>query len=143
MGSPGTLQNTGVDSQLFPSPGDLPNPGIKPRSPALQSDSLPAEPQGKPKNTAVNSLSLLQWIFPTQKLNRDLLHCRQILYQLCYEGSPKGDAVAAWAGNARNLSSIPRSGRSAGEGNGHPLQYSCLKNPMDRGVWRALRMAKS
>ena len=32
----------------FPSPGDLPNPGIKPRSPALQADSLPAEPQGKP-----------------------------------------------------------------------------------------------
>ena len=31
----------------FPSPGDLPNPGIKPRSPALQADSLPAEPQGK------------------------------------------------------------------------------------------------
>ena len=35
----------------FPSPGDLPNPGIEPRSPSLQSDSLPAEPQGKPKNT--------------------------------------------------------------------------------------------
>ena len=31
----------------FPSPGDLPNPGIKPRSPALQADSLPAEPQGR------------------------------------------------------------------------------------------------
>ena len=33
----------------FSSPGDLPNPGIEPRSPALQVDSLPAEPQGKPK----------------------------------------------------------------------------------------------
>ena len=43
----------------FPSPGDLPNPGIKPRSPALQADSLPAEPQQKPKNTAVGSLFLL------------------------------------------------------------------------------------
>ena len=32
----------------FPSPGDLPNPGIQPRSPALQADSLPTEPQGKP-----------------------------------------------------------------------------------------------
>ena len=48
--SPG--QNTGVGS-LFPSPRDLPNPGIKPRSPALQVDSLPAEPPGKPKNTGV------------------------------------------------------------------------------------------
>ena len=37
---------------LFPSPGDLPNPGVEPRSPAWQEDSLPAEPQGKPKNTA-------------------------------------------------------------------------------------------
>ena len=35
----------------FPSTGDLPNPGIEPRSPALQADSLPAEPQGKPENS--------------------------------------------------------------------------------------------
>ena len=40
-----------------PSPGDLPKPGIKPRSPTLQIDSLPAEPQGKRKNTGVDSLS--------------------------------------------------------------------------------------
>ena len=52
--------------QPFPSPGDLPNPGIETRSPALQAESLPAEPQRKPKNTGVSSLSLLQWIFPTQ-----------------------------------------------------------------------------
>ena len=37
----------------FPSPGDLPNPGIEPRSPMFQADSLPAEPQAKPKNTEV------------------------------------------------------------------------------------------
>ena len=37
----------------FPFSGDLPNPGVEPRSPALQVDSLPAEPQGKPKNTGV------------------------------------------------------------------------------------------
>ena len=72
----------------FPSPGDLPNPGIKPRSPILQADSLPAESQGKPKKTGVGSLSLLQWIFPTQESNGDLLHCKCILYQLSYEGSP-------------------------------------------------------
>ena len=72
----------------FPSPGNLPNPGINPRSPALQADYLPVEPQGKPKNTGVGSLSLLQWIFPTQELNQGLLHCRWILYQLSYQGSP-------------------------------------------------------
>ena len=74
----------------FPSLGDLLNPGIKPRSPALQVDSLPAEPQGKPKNTVVGSISLLQGIFPTQKSNWGLLHCRWILYQLSFQGSPLG-----------------------------------------------------
>ena len=54
----------------FPSPGDLPNPGIKPRCPTLQVDSLPAELPGKPKNAAVSSLSLLQQIFPAQESTR-------------------------------------------------------------------------
>ena len=70
--SPG--QNTGVG--IFSSPGDLPNPGIELRSPVLQVDSLPAEPQGKPKNSRVGTLSLFQRIFPTQESNQDLLHCR-------------------------------------------------------------------
>ena len=39
--------------------------------------------------------------------------------------------------NARDTGSIPRSGRSPGEGNGNPLQYSCLENPIDRGAWQA------
>ena len=43
----------------FPSRWDLPTPGIEPRSPTLQADSLPAEPPGKPKNTGVGSLSFL------------------------------------------------------------------------------------
>ena len=38
---------------------------------------------------------------------------------------------------AGDQGSIPGSGRSPGEGNGNPLQYSCLQNPMDRGAWRA------
>ena len=45
--------------------------------------------------------------------------------------------VFASVGNARDMSSIPRLRRSPGEGNGDPLQYSCLGNPMDRGVWWA------
>ena len=52
----------------------------------MQADSLPAEPLGKPKNTGVGSLSLLQRIFPTQESNRGLLHCKQILYHLGYQG---------------------------------------------------------
>ena len=41
------------------------------------------------------------------------------------------------AGDSRDVDSIPGSGRSSEEGNGNPLQYSCLRNPMDRGAWRA------
>ena len=48
---------------------------------------LPAVPPGKPKNTGVDSLFLLQHIFPTQEPNQGLLHCRQILYQKSYQGS--------------------------------------------------------
>ena len=40
--------------------------------------------------------------------------------------------------SAGDQGSIPGSGRSAGEGNGNPLQYFCLKNPMDRGAWKAI-----
>ena len=57
-----------------PPPRDLPNPRIKYRSPTLQADSLPSEPPGKPKNTGVGSLSLLQGIFPTQELNQGPLY---------------------------------------------------------------------
>ena len=43
---------------------------------------------GKPKNTGVGSLSLLQWIFPTLESNWGLLHCRWVIHQLSYQGSP-------------------------------------------------------
>ena len=56
---------------------------------AVRMDSLPAKPQGKPKNTGVGRLFLLQRIFPTQGSNPDLLHYRQILYQLSHKGSPR------------------------------------------------------
>ena len=58
-------------------------------------DSLPAEPQGKPKNTGVGSLFLLQWIFLTQESNLGLLNCRWILYQLSYQVSLIFDTAAA------------------------------------------------
>ena len=44
---------------------------------------------------------------------------------------------SASAGETREVDSVPGSGRSPGEGNGNPLQYSCLENPMDRGAWWA------
>ena len=109
------------------------------------------------QNTGVTSLSLLQGIFPTQGWNPGLPHCRWILYQLCHKGSPKAlhlhsnlirppvfhrtsleaQTVKRLAYNVGGLGSIPGSGRSSGEGNGDPLQYSCLENPMDRRAWWA------
>ena len=79
----------------FPSPGDLPNPGIKPffcisrQSPALQLDSLLTESVG--------------------------------------DGLP-----------VQETGSIPGLGKSSGEGNGNPLQYFCLVNPMGRWAWKTL-----
>ena len=52
-------------------------------------------------------------------------------------GFPHSSVGKESARNAGDLGSITRSGRSPGEGNGNPLQYSCLENPMDRGAWPA------
>ena len=75
----GILQARILEWVAFPFSRGPSNPEIQPRSPEFQADSLPADPHGKPKNTGVGSLSLLQRIFLTQKLNRGLLHCRWIL----------------------------------------------------------------
>ena len=53
-------------------------------------------------------------------------------------GFPGASVVKNLPFNAGDLGSIPESGRSPGEGNGYPLQYSCLGNPMDKGAWYAI-----
>ena len=63
---------------------------------------------------------------------------RQVSYDILYMynmGFPGGSEVKASACNVGDLGSTPASGRSPGEGNGNPFQYSCLKNPMDGGAW--------
>ena len=82
--SPG--QNAGVGSLPFSRGSSQPRDRTQVSN--IAGGFLPAEPQGKPKNTEVGSLSLLQQIFLIQELNWDLLHCRQILYQLSYQGRP-------------------------------------------------------
>ena len=121
-------------------------------SDSLQSHGLYCPWNSPGHNTGVGSLSLLQGIFPTQVSNLGLAHCRWILYQLShifmviyyknvYWGSticlgfPGGLEVKASACNAGDPGSIPESGRSPGDGNGNPLQYSCLENPMEGGAW--------
>ena len=56
-------------------------------------------------------------------------------FSTSFMGFPGGSEVEASASNAGDLGSIPGSGRSPGEGNGNPLQYSCMENPMDGEAW--------
>ena len=85
------LQARILEWVAMPSSRGSSYPGIEPKSPAMQMDSLPSEPPVKPKNTGVGSLSLLQRIFLTQESNQGLLHCRWILYQLSYQENPSAD----------------------------------------------------
>ena len=55
-------------------------------------------------------------------------------------GFPGGSVVKDTPANAGDTGSIPGLGRFPGEGNGNPVQYSCLGNPVDRGTWQAIVM---
>ena len=57
-------------------------------------------------------------------------------YKIRKKGFPNSSVVKNPTDNAEDVGSIPGSGRSPEEGNGDPLQYSCLENPMDRGAWQ-------
>ena len=61
--------------------------------------------------------------------------CQGLKGPFAFGGFPGGSEVKASACNAGDPGSIPGSGRSPGEGNGNPLQYSCLENPMEEGSW--------
>ena len=89
------------------------------------------------KNTCIPGIN------PTWAWCMSFLMCYWILFakillkifaSMCFPGGSEGKASAYSAGD---LGSIPGSGRSPGEGNGNPLQYSCLENPMDGEAWYA------
>ena len=61
----------------------------------------------------------------------------------CNLGFPRSSFGKASASNAGDLGSTPGSGRSPGKGNGNPLQYSCLENPMDGEAWWAMGRKES
>jgi len=69
------------------------------------------------------------------RVNHFILSTLWIFHPTTFEGFPGGSDGKASACNVGDLDSIPGSGRSPGEGNGNPLQYSCLENSMDRGAW--------
>ena len=60
--------------------------------------------------------------------------CFSFVYSVLNKGFPGGSVVKNLLVNAGDAGLIPGLGRSPGEGNGNPLQYSCLENPMDRGA---------
>ena len=100
----GLLQTRMLEWVAFPFSSRSSQPRVRTQVfPSLQADSLPAESQEKPKNTGVGSPALLQQIFLTQELNWSFLHCRRILYQLSYQGSPeKNKLPGGWRINNRN-----------------------------------------
>ena len=87
----------------FPSPGDLSNRGIEPRSPALPADALPSEPAGKPEAIAC----------PVDFLNKVSVACMALVVK-----NPPANA-----GDIRDVGVR----RFPGEGHGNPFQYSCLE----------------
>ena len=97
---------------------------------------LPAEPQGKSKNTGVGSLFLLQGIFPTQELNRGLLHCRQILYQLSYQGSPRILEWVAYPFSRGSSRSKNQTGSPALQADSLPAEFTKKK----RLFWHHLKI---
>ena len=86
---PGVLQARILEWVAFPFSRGSSRPRGRTQVSRTQVGSLLAEPQGKPKNTGVGSLSLLQRISATQESTQSLLHCRWILYQLGYQGLRK------------------------------------------------------
>ena len=87
--SMGILQARILDWVAMPSSRGSSQPRDQTQVFHIEADFLLSEPPGKPKKNGVCSLSLLQVFFPTQESNHSLLHFRQILYQLSYQGSPE------------------------------------------------------
>ena len=95
----------------FPSPGDLPSPGMEPESPALQADALLPDPPGKPDGDSVVIIILFIVLLP-----------------MSGKGFPSWHGIknpSANAGDVRDTGSIPGLGGSPGGGRGNPRQCSC------------------
>ena len=115
----------------FPSPGDLPDPGIKLRFPVLQADSLQSEPPGKP----IYLFTYMQtYIWRRQwHPNPVLLPGKSHGWRCLVGCSPRGREESDTTERLHSHSSLS----CIGEGNGNPLQCSCLENSRDGRAWWA------
>ena len=102
-----------------------PWPGLEPAPPALEDEVLTTGPPGK------SLCDILKW---WKYASGEHSNCQGLVkgYELPCSSDGKESAC-----NVGDPGSVPGLGRSPGEGNGNPIQYSCLENPMDRGAWWA------
>ena len=134
----------------FPSPGDLPDPGIEPRSPALQADALTSEPAGKPiKKKKKSIFSSVFQCFLNSKVGSSYRkvdsshtekamapHSSTLVWKIPWMEEPDGlQSMGSLRVRHDWVTSLSLS--CIGEGNGNPLQCSCLENPRDGGAWWA------
>ena len=131
-----------------PPPGDLPNSGVKPASltsPALAGRFLTTSTTWEAlKNVILSNcpldvgsiyiftISMSCFLTPAAE---EIIKVWSLL--IMWEGLPWWLSGKESSCQCRGCGLIPRPGRSPGEGNGYPLQYSCLENPMDRAAWQA------
>ena len=105
-------------------------------------ESISSPPGGRFSHKSANAIAecshCLLWGTWCPVLNNDSLFYISF-YLLCF---PRSSVSKESACNAEDLGSISGSGRSPGGGHGNPLQYSCLENSMDRGVWQATRVVR-
>ena len=134
---PGHLGTRGKRSRIFEKPGPGPNNTMS------QNEATTPHPQLLPSNRSCckrrlfpHHGSLFHWTLRRlpPKAPEQILGANKNHRNPTAPGASDGkDSIC----NAREPGSIPGTGRSPGGGNGHPLQHSCLENPMDRGAWRA------
>ena len=136
--SPGKSTGAGCHALLQ---GNLRNPWTEPRFPALQADSFffyvgRFFTSWATRGHELRSLPWAELCLPARvRALKPDSQCDGVWKRSHLELT--GSVVKNPSANVGDLGSVPESGRSPGEGNGNPLQCSCLGNPMDRGAWRA------
>ena len=134
-----TLNRNCVAGNAVRNPGSITSHDVCGRQPGCicSGDSDPYYDTRKQKLNTVCVVYCVQPYF--KEIFKYVCVCVCIYIYICMY---LGLDIKESAGNARDLGSIPGSGRYAGEGNGYSFQYSCLGNPIERGTWHLAAMVK-